>query len=149
MDHPQQMEKMILSGQSGVSRNRTFIQVDIGWWWVIPSIEYLSPLYNGPFFIYKPLSFGLTQAILNCRLTPLTASKIIAFGRCLYLEGGVRYELHFGCVRTGNGRRGDSSFLFPRPIERTGPEITRTRKLDATIYRVSADAPRPGSGLRW
>lgn len=59
MDHPQQMEKIKLSGQSGVSRNRTFIRVDI-WWWVIPNIKYLidyimalSP-FTSPFLLGSP-----------------------------------------------------------------------------------------------
>jgi hypothetical protein len=40
MDHPRQMEKNeIIRSNLEASRNRTFIQVDIGWW-VIPNIDY-------------------------------------------------------------------------------------------------------------
>ena len=85
----------------------------------------------------------------NCLLTPLTASKIIGFSQLSLFQGEFRYEFGFSWIGANLGRRRDSSFLFPRPIERTDPEITRTRKHDTAIHRVGADATRPGRGLRW
>ena len=80
-------------------------------------------------------------------MTRLTASKIIAFGQLPLNQEGVSFELNIGRTGSYDGLRRDPSFLFSRPIKRTGPKIAGHRKHNVEIDWVGSDATRTGCGL--